>query len=281
VIKGVRVTEVTADSVVCTDKKTKEQTSVPASLVLWSTGVKPGSLAEEIIAELPEQTKRSGILVDKSLLAYGTTNIYAAGDCATLYTGTAMIDSLERLFQEADEDGNGNLDKEELLSLFGRVKKDYPQAEVFQSKIDEDFEEIDADGSGELDINEFKLLLQDVDSSLRNLPPTAQVAGQQGGFLASRFNGETENEFKYFHKGSMAYIGQDKAAAQVSMLKSLLPAPLQGLPLIGDDIVLTGTLAEIVWKFLYLDMQISNRNKLQVGFDWVKTGMFGRDTSRA
>ena len=43
---------------------------------------------------------------------------------------------------------------------------------------------------------------------------TAQVAGQQGGYLASQFNGEDDTPFKYFHKGSMAYIGQDKAAAQ-------------------------------------------------------------------
>ena len=117
---------------------------------------------------------------------------------------------------------------------------------------------------------------------MRNLPPTAQVAGQQGGYLAARFNGEVDaaKGFEYFHKGSMAYVGQDKAAAQVSMLKSLLPPALQGLPLIGDDIVLTGSLAEVVWRGLYLDMQISNRNKLQVAFDWIKTAIFGRDTSR-
>ena len=107
-----------------------------------------------------------------------------------------------------------------------------------------------------------------------------QVAGQQGSYLAAQFNGENDKPFKYFHKGSMAYIGQDKAAAQVSMLKNLLPEFLQGLPLVGEDIVLTGSLAEVVWRFLYLDMQISNRNKLQVGFDWVKTIIFGRDTSR-
>ena len=131
-----------------------------------------------------------------------------------------------------------------------------------------------------LELDEFKALLRDVDATLRNLPPTAQVAGQQGGYLAAQFNGETEDAFKYFHKGSMAYIGQDKAAAQVSMLKSLLPTQLQGLPLIGEDIVITGSLAELVWKLLYLDMQISNRNKVQVAFDWYKTGIFGRDTSK-
>lgn len=281
---GVRVVEVRADAVVCKDKKTQEEFVEPSSLTLWSTGVKPGRLVEDLIAGMPEQTKRSGMLVDASLRAYGSDNIYAAGDCAVLYTGTAMIEDLGGLFEKADDDGNGVLDKGELLDLFSRdqIISTYPQASVFASKIDEDFEtEIDKDGSGGVDLDEFKALLLDVDSTMRNLPPTAQVAGQQGGFLAARWNGETEKGFKYFHKGSMAYIGQEKAAAQVSMLKSLLPEMLQGMiPLVGEDIILTGRLAEVVWKFLYLDMQISNRNKLQVGFDWTKAIFFGRDTSR-
>lgn len=279
---GVRVVEVRKDEVVCLDKKTREEFIEPSSLTLWSTGVKPGRLVEELNAEITEQTKKAGMLVDTSLLAYGTSNIYAAGDCAVLYTGNAMIDDLGELYKAADADGDGTLDREELLNLFSKppVVDRYPQAAVFRSKIEEDFDEIDADGSGRVDLDEFKTLLLNVDSSLRNLPPTAQVAGQQGSFLASRWNGETNKGFEYFHKGSMAYIGQEKAAAQVSVLKSLLPDTLQGLPLIGEDIVLTGRLAEIVWKFLYLDMQISNRNKLQVGFDWTKAIFFGRDTSR-
>jgi len=147
--------------------------------------------------------------------------------------------------------------------------------------VEEDFDEIDVDGSGAVDLDEFKALLLNVDSTLRNLPPTAQVAGQQGSFLAARWNGESSKGFKYFHKGSMAYIGQEKAVAQVSMLKNLLPEIAQErLPLLGEDIILTGRLAEFVWKLLYLDMQISNRNKLQVGFDWTKAIIFGRDTSR-
>merc|ERR1719343_1524636 len=146
-----------------------------------------------------------------------------------------MIDDLGGLFSAADVDGNGSLDKEELLSLFSRdsIVDTYPQAAVFASKIDEDFDEFDADGSGEIDPQEFRQLLLDVDTTMRNLPPTAQVASQQG-----------------------------------------------MIPLVGEDIILTGRLAEVVWKFLYLDMQISNRNKLQVGFDWTKQIFFGRDTSR-
>ena len=64
------------------------------------------------------------------------------------------------------------------------------------------------------------------------------------------------------------------------MLKSLLPYFLQGIPIAGEDIILTGRPAEFVWRLLYLDMQISNRNKFQVGFDWTKQILFGRDTSR-
>lgn len=282
VIAGVRVSEVREDELVCVKKATKETFTIPTRLTLWSTGVKPFPLVEDLIQRIPEQTKRSGLVVDKSLLCLGTNNIYAAGDCATLYTGTSMLSSLESLFTKADADGSGTLDQKETLALFGKVSSEFPQAETFAAKISEEdlFEKIDVDGSGELDLDEFKSLLLEVDGAMRNLPPTAQVAGQQGGFLAARLNGESDGDFAYFHKGSMAYIGQDKAAAQVSMLKSLLPEPLQGLPLIGDDIVLTGALAETVWKFLYLDMQISNRNKLQVAFDWFKAGTFGRDTSR-
>lgn len=280
---GVRVTEVKENSVVCKNKATGEEFTEPSSLTVWSTGVKPGKLVGELIETIPEQTKRSGIIVDPSLLSYGTSNVYAAGDCAVLYTENTMFDRLDDLFAEADVDENGTLDKEELLSLFSKppVVDQFPQAEVFQSKVDEDFAEWDKDHSGSIDRDEFRSLLLDVDSTLRNLPPTAQVAGQQGSFLASKFNGETTKGFEYFHKGSMAYIGQEKAAAQVSMLKSLLPNSLQGkLPFVGEDIVLTGRLAEVIWKFLYLDMQISTRNKLQVGFDWTKAIIFGRDTSR-
>lgn len=286
VLSGVRVTGVAADSITCMNKKDKTEFTVPSSLTLWSTGVKPGKLVADMISQLPkeEQSKpNAGILVDPTMKAYGTDNVYALGDCAVLYDGKTMISELDELFNKADLDKNGSLDKQELIALFGdaELQKKYPQALVYQEKIAEDFEtEIDKDGSGVVEFGEFKEFLLEVDASLRNLPPTAQVAGQQGSFLAKSLNGETSKGFRYFHKGSMAYVGQDNAAAQVSMLKSLLPEFLQGVPIVGEDIVLTGRLAEIVWRFLYLDMQISNRNKFQVAFDWIKQIIFGRDTSR-
>merc|ERR1719491_924766 len=121
------------------------------------------------MAGMPEQTKRSGLLVDSSLKAYGNDNIYAAGDCAVVYTGNAMLDDLGGLFAAADGDGNGVLDREELLSLFSQepVTGKYPQAAVFADKIGENFDEIDADGSGGVDQDEFRRLLLDVDATMR------------------------------------------------------------------------------------------------------------------
>lgn len=285
VLRGVRVTGVTADSVSCKNKKDNTVFEVPSSLTLWSTGVKPGRLVQDMLTQIPtEQTKPSaGVLVDPTFKAYGTDNIYALGDCAVLSDGNSMVNDMDELFAKADADKSGSLDKKELLALFDNslLQAKYPQASVFKKKIEEDFYlEIDKDGSGAVELDEFKEFLSNVDSTMRNLPPTAQVAGQQGTFLAKRWNGETDKGFKYFHKGSMAYVGQENAAAQVSMLKSLLPYFLQGIPIAGEDIILTGRPAEFVWRLLYLDMQISNRNKFQVGFDWTKQILFGRDTSR-
>ena len=49
---GVRVTEVRKDGVVCFDKKTKETFVEASSLTLWSTGVKPVGLVEDLMAKI-------------------------------------------------------------------------------------------------------------------------------------------------------------------------------------------------------------------------------------
>ena len=53
-----------------------------------------------------------------------------------------MIDELSSLYGEADVDGNGSLDKAELLSLFSRINEAkprvYPHAEVRRSNLDPD-----------------------------------------------------------------------------------------------------------------------------------------------
>lgn len=53
---------------------------------------------------------------------------------------------------------------------------------------------------------------------MKMLPATAQVAAQEGKYLAKQFNAMAKNEpivpFKYHHLGSFAYIGGDDAGAK-------------------------------------------------------------------
>lgn len=100
-----------------------------------------------------------------------------------------------------------------------------------------------------------------------------QVARQQGEYLAGMFNkskmlpgcdidGVTP-PFEYHHKGSLAYVGRDRAVMDV--------------PIIGP---LWGSGPGVVWKGFETFSQISHRNQLLVFIDWLRTKLFGRDISR-
>merc|ERR1712046_541987 len=275
-----RVTEVLPDRLKLKPKN-GDAIEIPSSMTLWSTGVTAPPLVKELQKASSEQTKVNGIETDRFLKAKGFSNVWAAGDCCNVAEGDSMQDEMMQLFLKADDDKSGTLDEKEVENVFSSAGRRFPQASVYSRNAMELFDEYDADGSKCISQEEFKEMLKAVDANLNSLPPTAQVAGQMGTYLAAQFNGEKDLPFKYFHKGSMAYLGQNKAAAQVSMIKNFLPEFVGKLvPAASEDIVLTGALAEVVWRFLYLDMLVSNRNKLQVIFDWVKAAAFGRDISR-
>lgn len=139
--------------------------------------------------------------------------------------------------------------------------------------------------------------------------PTAQVASQEGAFLARLFNslaktnaindelkslsiaqseakGDARTEileqykalqkqlrrvkqigpFEYSHQGSLAYIGSEKAVADISWLTG--------------NFASGGTLTYLFWQSAYLSMCFSTRNRVLVVLDWLKSWMFGRDVSR-
>jgi calcium-dependent protein kinase len=61
---------------------------------------------------------------------------------------------LRNMFMQMDEDGNGDLDKEELLAGLVQV---YGDEEKAKAEVDRIFEIGDVDGSGTIDFSEFKL----------------------------------------------------------------------------------------------------------------------------
>jgi len=132
------------------------------------------------------------------------------------------------------------------------------------------------------------------------LPATGQVAAQQASYIARLLNrnvclaceipvhlpsgmsndvspeelvviGEKQKlkfakPFEFLSLGIMAYVGQNRAVADVDA---------------GDIQVgkLSGRLAFLLWRSVYLTKQVSTRNRVLVLFDWIKTQVFGRDTS--
>lgn len=146
--------------------------------------------------------------------------------------------------------------------------------------------------------------------AIANYAPTAQVASQEGAFLARLFNSlakteqidaelaklskaqseardqDTRNEifatikelqkrlrrvkqmgpFEYSHQGSLAYIGSDRAVADISWL--------------SGNFASGGTLTFLFWRSAYVSMCFSTRNRILVIVDWLKAKMFGRDVSR-
>eukprot|EP00931_Biecheleriopsis_adriatica_P075991 TRINITY_DN49754_c0_g1_i1.p1 TRINITY_DN49754_c0_g1~~TRINITY_DN49754_c0_g1_i1.p1 ORF type:complete len:729 (+),score=164.41 TRINITY_DN49754_c0_g1_i1:49-2187(+) len=141
-----------------------------------------------------------------------------------------------------------------------------------------DLAETDADSNVRFDFEEFKELLDRIDRNLQAFPPTAQVAAQQGKFLAKLFSkgvvdgeltsfeeaAKSSGPFTYFHKGSLAYLGGGSAAFD--------------LPVIGP---VTGPAAGVAWKLYETSAQLSWKNRALVGLDWLREGLWGRDTSRA
>ncbi|KAH3684352.1 hypothetical protein WICPIJ_004680 [Wickerhamomyces pijperi] len=125
------------------------------------------------------------------------------------------------------------------------------------------------------------------DNAFAKLPPTAQVAHQEAEYLAkvfskiSRIPNFHENlkisstpqalfkengvkPFEYVHLGALAYLGAEKAIANITYGKRSFYS--------GG-----GIFTFFVWRVLYLSMILSFRSRFKVIADWTKIAFFGRD----
>lgn len=131
----------------------------------------------------------------------------------------------------------------------------------------------------------------------RKYAPTAQVAYQEGIYLAHVFKtlnsidlqkynlmkSTNVNEkakylaqidktnkiepFQYTHFGTLAYVGGEKAVAELSWGN-------------WTNLSLAGSLTFLFWKSAYVGMCLSFRNRCLVTLDWLKCSVFGRNSSR-
>ncbi|CAM9254090.1 unnamed protein product [Pylaiella littoralis] len=113
------------------------------------------------------------------------------------------------------------------------------------------------------------------------LGPLAQVADQQGKYLAKCFSQTNPLDvdtppFNYRHLGSMAQVGDWKAIAD---LKGIGGGGGDGNSKAAGP-VLEGFLAFATWRSAYWTKTVSVANKALIPMHWFKAWAFGRDISR-
>lgn len=133
------------------------------------------------------------------------------------------------------------------------------------------------------------------DCAVSGKPPTAQVAAQQGKYLGRMFRSgqqdqiidENARSFDYQHQGSMAYVGDSKAVAEVypkgllrlgtsSVTDHLFWRSLYGET---DHARVLGFAGFTIWRSTYFSKMYSVRCRFCVMSDWMRTSIFGRPAS--
>ncbi|KAL8549618.1 hypothetical protein ACS0TY_008458 [Phlomoides rotata] len=119
-------------------------------------------------------------------------DVYALGDYAPV-DQRKIMDDISAIFKVADKDNSGTLTKEEFKDVIEDIIIRYPQVELYlQKKHLSDVYDLQKDEDENnkewVDIEGFKLALSHIDKQMKSLPATAQVAAEQGAYLARCFN---------------------------------------------------------------------------------------------
>ncbi|SMQ47458.1 unnamed protein product [Zymoseptoria tritici ST99CH_1A5] len=225
-VKNVTEKYIEAEYVDANGQKVLEK--IPYGLLVWATGNALRPLVKDLMSQIPAQKEsRRGLAVNEYLVVKGTENIWAVGDCAIAnYAPTAQVASQEGAF---------------LARLFNQMAK----TEEIESQL---LSLSEAQGNAP-----NKEARQQAFEDIKDLQKRLRRVKQMG-------------PFEYSHQGSMAYIGSEKAVADISWLTGNLASG--------------GQLTYLFWRSAYLSMCFSSRNRILVFVDWFKSYLFGRDVSR-
>ncbi|XP_076888998.1 external alternative NAD(P)H-ubiquinone oxidoreductase B2, mitochondrial-like [Bidens hawaiensis] len=285
---GSMVVKVTDKAISLKERSTGETKSLPFGMVVWSTGIGTRPVIMDFMKQIGQGNRRV-MATDEWLRVEGVPNVYALGDCATINQRSVMED-IAAIFSKADKNKTGKLNVGDFSDVINDITERYPQVELHlksqKLKSFVDLLQSNKDGTAkqgtQMDIEKFKAALSEVDSKMKSLPPTAQVAAQQGEYLAKCFNRMKECDenpegpirfrdsgrhrfkpFRYKHLGQFAPLGSDQAAAQ-------LPG----------DWVSIGHSTQWLWYSVYASKLVSWRTRFLVVGDWGRRYIFGRDSSR-
>lgn len=284
---GCRVLEVTNKHIRFKSKDTGQLVDVPYGMIVWSTGIRTRPVITDFMKQIRQENRRV-LATDEWLRVKNCEGVYALGDCASVEQ-RKIVEDIADLFKLADKDNDGYLSAAEFVSTMEGVRVRYPQIDLYMNHnhmkgviglLDEAMNAGDQ-GTTKLDLEHFSAAISKVDSLMKCMPATAQVAAQQGTYLARSFNHFAQGKpaegplrireqghhrfhpFCYKHLGSFAPLGGETAAAE-------LPG----------DWVSIGRSTMWLWYSVYASEQVSWRTRALVMFDWTKRFIFGRDSSR-
>lgn len=184
----------------------KVMEKIPYGLLVWATGNAVRPVVKDLMSQIPAQKdSRRGLAVNEYLVVKGTENIWAVGDCA--------VANYAPTAQVAAQEG----------AFLARLFKNMAKTEAIETelkKLSEAQETAPKEARDEIfqEIRELQKRLRRV----KNIHP-----------------------FQYSHQGSLAYIGSEKAVADISWLTG--------------NIATGGTLTYVFWRSAYLSMCFSSK----------------------
>jgi NADH dehydrogenase FAD-containing subunit len=260
---------------------------LPYGFCVWAAGNGPIPLVLDVIENIPEQKALQGkargrIVTDSWLRVAGADGVYSIGDCAMMeespLPATAQVASqqgayLGRLFSKGFD-----------------MKPNRVAAAVAAAAITAGADAGNGDGDSKAPAAAAAAVAASKVPSL--LPPyraagddndDAVFASEYAGFGRLSYNADNTpiikkraadgtvqelevvyaKPFQFLNLGVLAYVGASKALAQIS---------------VGEKNILGyGPLGFLLWRGIYWSKQVSWRNRVLVGLDWVKGRLFGRD----
>ncbi|GMG38090.1 unnamed protein product [Aspergillus oryzae] len=186
---------------------TKELETIPYGLLVWATGNAVRPVVRDLMSQLPAQkNSRRGLAVNEYLVVNGAENVWAVGDCAiTNYAPTAQVASQEGAF---------------LARLFNTMAK--------TEAIEDDLKQLSEAQAQAKSPEERNQIFDEIRERQKQLRRTKQIG-----------------PFQYSHQGSLAYIGKERAVADISWL--------------SGNIASGGTMTYLFWRSAYLSMCFSSK----------------------
>ncbi|KAK5994567.1 External alternative NADH dehydrogenase [Cladobotryum mycophilum] len=221
-----KVTDSTVEAEVSRPDGTKERVTIPYGLLVWATGNAVRPLVRDFMAKIPAQQDSRRGLAVNEYLV-----VQGARDVWAV--GDCAVAGYAPTAQVASQEGN----------FLGKLFNNMAKTEAHEARIAELSSKLNLQGGDTAEAAREIELLERQLKIVRDIKP-----------------------FHYSHQGSLAYIGSEKAVADVSWW--------------NGNLATGGSMTYLFWRSAYLSMCFSSRNRILVTLDWLKSKAFGRDISR-